>query len=655
MSPCLPLKITILSALLAVFMVLPHAAHAIGFQPISPDELKMTAEPKAPGADAIILHRQLDRVDGRVSHEDNYFRIKILKEEGRKHADIEIIYDKDKESIVNLHARTIRPDGTVAEFTGKPFDKTIIKGQNIGYLAKTFTLPEVQPRSIIEYYYTIDYSDSWVFNSSWVISSELFTKSARFTLDPYNRFRLDWTWYGLAEGPKQEKPGGMIHMEVRDIPAFQREELMPPEDDLKAHVLFVYSTSTVVENDTVKFWKQADKEFNDRVENFAGKKKSDMERAVAEIVTPTDSPDVKAQKIYARVQQFRNTSYAEYKTEEERKRDKEKDINNVDDVWKQGFGDSEQLTWLYLALVRAAGIEAHGVLVASRATHFFNASLRNRYDLNANLVQLHFKDKDVYCDPGTAYMPYGMLPWQESGVRGLRLDKDGGQWVDTPVFNSNVSQIIRKATFKLTEEGTLEGKLRVTYTGLEASARRTEERKSDDVAHKRFLEDEVREFVPVGIEVELVNNPDWRSSSNELTAEFDLRIPGWAEGAGRRVMLPIGIFGAREKNVFAHSNRVYAIFYSHPSGKIDDIKIELPDGWHVASVPPSAGRDEKIIAYSTAVEKNGTAIHISRRFTTDITGLDTKYYPALQEFYRMMRTSDEQQIVLQPGTATAAR
>ncbi len=51
-----------------------------GFQPVSPDELKMTSEPKAPGAPAILLFRQVDRDDSRreAAHETNYLRIKIL-------------------------------------------------------------------------------------------------------------------------------------------------------------------------------------------------------------------------------------------------------------------------------------------------------------------------------------------------------------------------------------------------------------------------------------------------------------------------------------------------------------------------------------------------------------------------------------------------
>src|SRR5215475_14012235 len=90
---------SILGTLLGVLLVLStrsaFAGNGIDYQPVSQDELKMTSEPKAPGAPAIILFRQVDRDDVGESKEDNYVRIKILTEEGRKYADIEIPFFKD--------------------------------------------------------------------------------------------------------------------------------------------------------------------------------------------------------------------------------------------------------------------------------------------------------------------------------------------------------------------------------------------------------------------------------------------------------------------------------------------------------------------------------------------------------------------------------
>ncbi len=66
-----------------------RTASADEWQPISPEELKMTSVPEAPGASAVILYRQVDRDDSaRTGNQYNYVRIKILTEEGRKYGDV---------------------------------------------------------------------------------------------------------------------------------------------------------------------------------------------------------------------------------------------------------------------------------------------------------------------------------------------------------------------------------------------------------------------------------------------------------------------------------------------------------------------------------------------------------------------------------------
>jgi uncharacterized protein DUF3857/transglutaminase superfamily protein len=625
------------------------------WQPISPDELKMTSVPEAPGAPAVILYRQVDRDDSSmIAHEYNYVRIKILTEEGRNHADVEIPFFREQGDIHSIRARTIRPDGSIANFEGKAFDKTIVKAKGLKYLAKTFTLPDVQVGSIIEYHYMSDFNENYVFDSHWILSDELFTRHAKFSLKPNKDFVLRWSWpVGLPPGaPPPKDEAGVIRLEAQNVPAFQIEDFMPPENELKFRVDFAYSERRL-EEDPNKFWKEKGKSLNGKVESFVGKRKA-MEQAVAQIVAPNDSPEVKLQKIYARVQQVRNTSYEVEKTEQQQKREKIKEAGSVEDVWKQGYGNGGQITWLYLALVRAAGIEAYPVYVSGRNQYFFNMHMMNASQLNTNVVLLKLNGKDIYCDPGTAFVPFGLLPWSETAVPGLKLDKDGGSWVQTALPESSVSRIERKADLKLTDDGSLAGKLTVTFSGLEALSRRIEQRNEDDANRKKFLEDQVREYIPVGIDVELTNKPDWSSSALTLVATYDLRVPGWASGAGRRALLPVGLFSASEKQLFEHANRVHPIYLQFPFQKVDDVTIQLPLGWQVSSVPKSLNQDAKAVAYILKVENEKGTLHVTRMLRSDLVMVEAKLYPTLRAFYQSVRTGDEEQIIVQPGAAAAS-
>lgn len=78
---------------IAVLSAPGPATQADDWLPITPEELRMTGDPKAPGAPAIYLYRQVDRSDLRLAgHEYNYIRIKILTEAGRDFANIVIPY-----------------------------------------------------------------------------------------------------------------------------------------------------------------------------------------------------------------------------------------------------------------------------------------------------------------------------------------------------------------------------------------------------------------------------------------------------------------------------------------------------------------------------------------------------------------------------------
>ncbi len=64
--------------------------------------------------------------------------------------------------VEDIQGRTIHPDGTIIPFTGKPYDKLVEKTQGIKFMAKVFTMPDVEVGSIIEYRYKLRYDDNYL-------------------------------------------------------------------------------------------------------------------------------------------------------------------------------------------------------------------------------------------------------------------------------------------------------------------------------------------------------------------------------------------------------------------------------------------------------------------------------------------------------------
>jgi hypothetical protein len=182
---------------------------------------------------------------------------------------------------------------------------------------------------------------------------------------------------------------------------------------------------------------------------------------------------------------------------------------------------------------------------------------------------------------------------------------------------------------------------------------RLDVRNADDVSRKRFLENRLKRQIPTPSEVELTNQPDWSNSEAPLIAEFKVSIPGWASNAGKRSVMPAGIFTAIEKRLFEHADRVHPIYIEYPYQKSDDVDIELPSGWQVEGVPSSKNEDGHIVVYSLKVENDHNTLHLSRKLSMDFLLLDQKYYASLRNFFQTVRTNDEQQILLQPPPAAA--
>ena len=489
--------------------------------------------------------------------------------------------------------------------TERFYENTIVKSKSLKYLAKTFSMPDVSVGSIVEYHFNYDFEDYSLFNSRWILSEELFTKHAKFSLKPYEGqdWSVRWVWpAGLPTGtqPPVHGPDHVIRLEANNIPAFETEDYMPPENELKFRVNFIYQEGPP-EMNVDKYWSSFGKKQSGRVEDFVNKRKA-MEQAVAQIVSPNDPPMVKLQKIYARTQQLRNLSYEESKTEQEQKREKLKSASNVEELWKIQYGSGWNITWLFLGLARAAGLEAYPCLVSGRSDYFFHKERLNSAELNANVVLVKLDGKELYFDPGAEFTPFGLLSWVETGVAGMKLDKEGGKWITTTLPDSDASRTERKSDLKFLEDGTLEGKMTVTWTGLEGMWRRIEQRNQDDASRKKFLEDDVKNSIALGSEVELTKQPVWKSSDTALTAEFTLKVPGFASSAGRKALLPASLFSANEKHLFEHSDRVHAICYQYPFKKIDDLTIELPLGWKVGTLPTPVDQDAKAVEYKLKVD-----------------------------------------------------
>ena len=359
------------------------------FQEPTQDELKMTSDPKAPGASAVYLNIE-EITNDPLSFRSYYARIKVLTEKGKDLATVEVPYWRDAFKVTDIKARTIHADGTVIPLVGKPDDLLVAKKGNAAVGDKVFNLPSVEVGSILEYRFELRY-DRRFSSPTWEIQRPFFVHQAHYAFLPFKAFlpgaqnATNWAvadehgdqanslimWPILPPGMEVNHDGatGRYSLDVADIPPTPKEAWMPPGDSFLYKVQFYYKGSASAQD----FWTFEARRWSKEVDHFAEPTKS-IREVVSGLIAPGDNDEAKARKLYRAVQALDNTDFSRKKDKAELKQLGLRIAKRADDTWSQKSGSSEDIALLYLAMLRAAGLSANAMKVVDRERAVFDAS-----------------------------------------------------------------------------------------------------------------------------------------------------------------------------------------------------------------------------------------------------------------------------------------
>jgi hypothetical protein len=630
--------------------------------PVTPQDWQIKEVPGDPGASAIQLY-YAEHIDDPRNMQFVYHRIKILSEKALQPggpADVEILVPPDS-SVSDLKARTLHSDGTIVDFTGKPFEKVVVKGRGIKFLAKTFTFPEVTLGSILEYKYVLNTPANRIFIfSEWSVQHDLFTVKENLTMTPYLEglegfmagYQVSMVSTNLSKDMKLTKKNPGWELNAQNLPAFQAESYMPPENNYKPEVRFFYIKYQPDSDD--KYWRELSKALYEETEHFIGNHGEVKAAALAAIGAET-TPEGKLRKLYDRAQQIRNLSFERERSEEEKKKEALKENENVVDVLGRGYGGHNEINRLYVAMARAAGFEASILAASDRKEGFFAKSLLSRSQVEKEIVVVKVDGADLYLDPGTKFCPFKLLPWAQTSTQALKLDKKGGDLILVPPATQDKAVVRRSVNALLDPAGLLKGQITIQYQGGEALERRLTALKTDDAGRKKMLEDELKEWLLSGAIVKLTDEQGWESSEEPLIATFDVEVPGYASVAGKRLLIPSYLFQTRQINTFKQSQRRFPVYFPYAFSEIDQVAIVIPAGYSAESVPQQQDAGLPYARYQIRSQMAASQLVTQRNLLFNGIFFPLERYPELRGFFNKVQSGDEQQAVMQGGSANAQK
>ena len=648
---------------LAGLFLLPSicSAQSRDWLEITPADLAIKEVPGEPGALAIQLY-YADYHDDNSATQFFYHRIKILTDAGRKYANVEIPIEP-LFHFIDLKARTIHPDGSIVEFTGKPFEKTIVKTGNIKFVAETFTMPDVTVGSIIEYKYRYEWG-RYAIDREWSVQHDLFTLKERFSMKGYSgglvtknsRYgedtRLSYVVYGNVTPPTRGK-GGAIELELENVPAFKAEEYAPPAGNLKPIVRFFYGGNEVKSPEA--FWRDYGRDWYDQSEHFIGNRDS-IRNAAAQAVAGESDPEKKLRKLYDLAQKTRNLSFERERTQQEEKKEELKPNENAGDVLDRGYGTHNDIARLFIALARAAGFEAQIVRAPNHTLFFFKPKYLSVRQLSSEIAVVKLNGNEVYLDPGTVFCPFGLVRWIHASDQGLLLEKGGGSFVAIPPAVADKTPIRRVARVKLAADGSLKGMVEVELKGNAALEHRLAALQGDEAGRRKDLEDEAREWLPEGSVISLDRVTGWEASEEPLRVLYNVEVPAFAQVAGKRLLVPAALFRTtRQREAFQHAERKYPIYFPFAYQELDNLILQAPEGYSPEAIPSPI--DVKLASTRFVTSRSFADSQFVSKRALVVNGVmfPVAQYPELKGLFDKVLAADQEQLVLQNTVAKAGK
>ena len=159
----------------------------------------------------------------------------------------------------------------------------------------------------------------------------------------------------------------------------------------------------------------------------------------------------------------------------------------------------------------------------------------------------------------------------------------------------------RTAKLKLLEDGTLEGDVKIEYTGHSALTYRLANYDESDNNRQENLKADIKRRLPTA-DISNLAIENLMDGNKPLVHSFTLRVPQYAQKTGKRLFLQPSFFEYGEPSLFSSASRKYEIYFHYPWSQDDQIEIELPPGYALDNAErPSPFGAQQVTQYKVSM------------------------------------------------------
>ncbi|MDM7921100.1 MAG: DUF3857 and transglutaminase domain-containing protein [Pyrinomonadaceae bacterium] len=521
----------------------------------------------------------------------HYIRVKIFTERGReKYSKLDIPYTRYIR-IKDIAARVIKNDGTIVDLAKNDvFEREIAKTDKIKVKAKSFAVPNIEPGVILEYRFSEVRTYGSAEDMRMVFQHDVPIQNITYYFKPFATTK--YLTFNMENKFEKDK-NGFYRASMENVPAIKAEPYMPPEDEVRSWLLLYYSRDE--KGTSTDFWSRIggwiarNWDIKDTL-----KPDKNLKAAAAQIVSGETDPDAQMRKLYEFCKtKVKNITYDTALTDEQK--EDIKPNKSTSDTYKNLRGTATDINELFASLATALGYEARLAFGGDRSEKFFNPSQAHESFIHFTAISVKINGTWKYYSPGDLFVPFGMLSWKEEDTSVLLLGYKDFVTTTTPSSSPENSREDRVGRFKLLEDGTLEGTVKIKYTGHASIEKKEDNYKLSPNKREENLKDMIKAQMSTA-EVSSISIENFTDPEAPFTYIYKIRIPNYAQKTGKRLFLQPGVFENGVPPVFATDSRKHDVFFRYPWSEKDDIEIELPAGFvlDAAETPASVSDSSRI-------------------------------------------------------------
>jgi hypothetical protein len=563
------------------------------WRPVDPNELaqKESKVEKGADAEAIFWDESFD-IGGFFEPTTTkiHIRVKIFSERGRdRFSKIEAEYDSYSK-IENLAARVIKPDGSIVEIKkNEIFEKTIVKASGTKIKAKIFIVPNLEVGSILEYRYTkispfTLYSLQLFFQrdipaqsiTNCAVAKSLFGGK----MDTRNSIIFNMEKIDFVE------KDGMYCGTKKNVATFKTEPMMPPENSVKPWVLFIGEKTKDKKDDSsdtqkMKIWFL--KNLKDRT-----KPNEAIKKTALQIIGDAQTDGDKLTRLFEFCKmQIKNTDY-DYSPNAKKEESKKRDIfyiRKASETLKEKEGTSTNINDLFASLALAVGLDVRFVMTGDRNSAMLLSNNKENVDIvfsfnTTPCIGVVVGDYAFYFSPGNYYLPMGMLPWNIEGQKSMLVNEKIGNWHKTPLTPPEANAEKRSGKFRLSEDGTLEGEIKMEFTGHIGQNYKLANDELTQAEREQSLTEKVKRISTLA-ELSNIKIENAQDPVKNFIYAFNVRILNYAQRTGKRIFFQPNFFEYNSEPLFVSNMRTHQIFFPYAWSVEVEIEIELPQNFEL--------------------------------------------------------------------------